>query len=263
MDQETGYAYYGARYYDSQISQWLSVDRLADKYPHSSPYVFSGNNPVRYIDPNGDSLNIAGLLWFDKTWGTNIIGALIKELEAETGLGLIITKVNRNQVYLDYLRDENGDAILQEGGSSLARGDLLSIIKSEKRVYVLGTMKETTRTAGMQQDNAQIKLNPNQINGFVRGTRGVDKRTMGFGMVFLHEVRHWLTGLKDDKEFPGTGPIVDHMNSIRGQLGPEWGERSSYAPKALPSNGRSYIPFGSAARIILRNGVYPFTHVEP
>jgi len=46
LDQETGLTYYGARYYDNQISQWLSVDRLAAKYPNSSPYVFSGNNPL-------------------------------------------------------------------------------------------------------------------------------------------------------------------------------------------------------------------------
>lgn len=56
LDEETGLAYYGARYYQNRLSVWLSVDRLAEKYPHSSPYVFSGNNPVSYVDPNGDSL---------------------------------------------------------------------------------------------------------------------------------------------------------------------------------------------------------------
>ena len=56
LDEETGLAYYGARYSNNQMSMWLSVDRLAEKYPHSSPYVFSGNNPVSYVDPNGDSI---------------------------------------------------------------------------------------------------------------------------------------------------------------------------------------------------------------
>ena len=36
----------------------MGVDRLAVKYPHSSPYVFSGNNPLTYVDPNGDSLKV-------------------------------------------------------------------------------------------------------------------------------------------------------------------------------------------------------------
>ena len=32
---------------------WLSVDPLADKYPHISPYVYCGNNPMKFVDPDG------------------------------------------------------------------------------------------------------------------------------------------------------------------------------------------------------------------
>ena len=52
-DFETGYHYYGARYYDSEKINWLSVDPLSDKYPSISPYAYCANNPVRYIDPDG------------------------------------------------------------------------------------------------------------------------------------------------------------------------------------------------------------------
>ena len=38
-DSETGFSYFGARYYDSDIlTGWLSVDPMADKYPGLSPY---------------------------------------------------------------------------------------------------------------------------------------------------------------------------------------------------------------------------------
>ena len=50
---DTGNHYYGARYYNSNLSIWLSVDPLADKYPSYSPYNFVLNNPVSYQDPNG------------------------------------------------------------------------------------------------------------------------------------------------------------------------------------------------------------------
>ena len=45
--------YFGARYYDSDLSVWLSVDPLAFKYPHESPYSYVGNRPINTIDPWG------------------------------------------------------------------------------------------------------------------------------------------------------------------------------------------------------------------
>ena len=55
-DSETGFSYFGARYYDSDIlTGWLSVDPMADKYPSLSPYNYCALNPIRVIDPNGDS----------------------------------------------------------------------------------------------------------------------------------------------------------------------------------------------------------------
>ncbi len=53
VDPETGYHYYGARYYNSNLSIWISVDPDADRYPYISPYNFVENNPVMLIDPNG------------------------------------------------------------------------------------------------------------------------------------------------------------------------------------------------------------------
>ena len=74
-DSETGFSYFGARYYDSDLmTGWLSVDPLADKYPNISPYAYCGwtrptgadehrliefniaNNPVRLVDPDGEDV---------------------------------------------------------------------------------------------------------------------------------------------------------------------------------------------------------------
>jgi len=52
-DVETGYDYFGARYYDARIGRWLAVDPLAEKYPHLSSYQYTGSNPIRLLDPNG------------------------------------------------------------------------------------------------------------------------------------------------------------------------------------------------------------------
>ncbi len=55
-DAETGFSYFGARYYSSDLSVWLSVDPQASKYPSLSPYTYCANNPVRCVDPNGEEI---------------------------------------------------------------------------------------------------------------------------------------------------------------------------------------------------------------
>jgi RHS repeat-associated protein len=55
LDNETNYTYFGARYYDSDLSSWLSVDPLSDKYPSLSPYNYCAGNPVVMVDPDGMS----------------------------------------------------------------------------------------------------------------------------------------------------------------------------------------------------------------
>lgn len=58
-DAETGLCYFGARYYSSDLSVWLSVDPMADKYPSLSPYVYCANNPIKLKDPDGRKIVFA------------------------------------------------------------------------------------------------------------------------------------------------------------------------------------------------------------
>ncbi|UTC96656.1 RHS repeat-associated core domain-containing protein [Treponema denticola] len=84
LDEETGLYYYGARYLDPKYSRWLSGDPALGEYIPKAPiddeakkhnenlpgmggiyntvnlhvYHYAGNNPVKYTDPNGKSLDV-------------------------------------------------------------------------------------------------------------------------------------------------------------------------------------------------------------
>ena len=101
LDNETSYTYFGARYYDSELSGWLSVDPISDKYPSTSAYMYCSGNPVILRDPNG-------MDWVesengDITWRNDInkdnYSDLLKEGEIYRGITYARTKEWNNNRY--------------------------------------------------------------------------------------------------------------------------------------------------------------------
>ena len=55
-DEETGMYYYGARYYAAWLCRFVSCDPLQFKYLNISPFAYCVNNPIKYIDPDGQDI---------------------------------------------------------------------------------------------------------------------------------------------------------------------------------------------------------------
>ena len=49
---------FGARMYDALLGRWNTVDPLGEKYVNLSPYNYCVNNPLVYVDPNGEDAMI-------------------------------------------------------------------------------------------------------------------------------------------------------------------------------------------------------------
>ncbi len=45
---------FGARIYDARIGKFFSTDPLEEEYENISPYAFAANNPIYYLDENGE-----------------------------------------------------------------------------------------------------------------------------------------------------------------------------------------------------------------
>jgi len=88
-DAETGMDYFGARYYASDISVWLSVDPLASKFPNISPFAYVNNNPVMYIDKDGRApWLVTGLIGAAISVTIGAVSASINDEEYSWGDGL-------------------------------------------------------------------------------------------------------------------------------------------------------------------------------
>ncbi|MBO7586777.1 MAG: RHS repeat-associated core domain-containing protein [Bacteroidales bacterium] len=122
-DSETGLSYFGARYYSSDLSIWLSVDPMASKYPSLSPYVYCADNPVKLVDPNGEEYDVfitgEGAEWVtkqlsDSYQGLNItrdkFGRLHTNVDDISSLSedekLIYDAINSNTVIVNMLVGE-------------------------------------------------------------------------------------------------------------------------------------------------------------
>jgi RHS repeat-associated protein len=257
-DVETGYDYFGARYYDSRIGRFMTIDNYTDKYPSLTPYQYAANNPVMFIDVNGDSVNVASIQASDNTNGTNYLQAIISDLQSQTGLALSVSTNGQ----LTFATDANGNAIIAKDGkgnsvgSEEARGLITGALSSPDQAYATLT---TSASSVPAPNSPLIRLNPNEIKGNIAGSVGVDSRTRGFGMVFMHELMHSNVGggmTDPQKMFGSMGPIINRENLIRQQLGSNYGQRLSY-PALRMSDGNAYMPMAPAAMMQMNRGLIP------
>ncbi len=67
-DDEGGlnWDYFGARFYDASLARFLSVDPMAEKYPAWSPYTYTLNNPLIFLDPDGNKVDLHS---YSRTYG--------------------------------------------------------------------------------------------------------------------------------------------------------------------------------------------------
>lgn len=103
----SGLYYYGARYYAPWLQRWVSTDaELADGL---NLYAFVGNNPMRFVDPDGNTRAEGVIMLYSQ---------FISELHDNTGqLGGQLTNIfHPEDVALDLLTNFVGEVVLGVAG---------------------------------------------------------------------------------------------------------------------------------------------------
>ena len=131
-DPETGYSYFGSRYYSSDLSVWLSVDPMAAKYPSLSPYVYCANNPVILVDPNGENYKLFILGDDEET-----VNEAFKQLQSSTNLILKKDEKGRVTIVGGEVRNEN-DMLLQKAINDENVTVTVNAINGTSDDYVMG-----------------------------------------------------------------------------------------------------------------------------
>ncbi|WP_280697186.1 RHS repeat-associated core domain-containing protein [Dysgonomonas sp. PF1-14] len=103
---------YSARYYDPALGRFSTVDPLAEKYYSISPYVYCLNNPLKYIDPNGDSVRVhvetigTGHAWITVGEGDDMVVYSYEPLERDNIKTSGNLRVMRGKHAQDYMNSK-------------------------------------------------------------------------------------------------------------------------------------------------------------
>ena len=178
-DYESGFHYYGARYYWSEVlTGWLSVDPMLDKYPSISPYNYCVWNPIRIVDPDGRD-------GWDKIAGF-CIGIVTNVVPGTGGLRDTYTPTNSTD-YNNGLRTADntsmvvGGAMVTAGAAGMVAGNTMvgagaavavtGVGAPEGAVVAVagGAVDATAATVGVIGTTVTMQAASNASQGYNRG----------------------------------------------------------------------------------------------
>ena len=203
-DSETGYYYFGARYYNSDLSLWLSVDPMADKYPSLSPYNYCAWNPMKIVDPDGRdvwTLSDDGTMTWEKSSKHDIIKYNGKEITLQNSENVFGTgykgysftlKDNQYYTFSDVMDAQKAFEFFADNLDF--EFSALGYIEGGKKKYDLSTSLSTVGdiNGSTRADELGEKLRKhfhNHVDGSVTPSNPTNRKGIGDDKTFSEHIR--------------------------------------------------------------------------
>lgn len=179
---------YGARFYDPAVGRWFTPDAMAEKYYDQSIYTYTLNNPILFVDPDGNQVAMCCedlLNWANEyrkgAWeaGMNMITGVATSTynNISNGVNAVNKVVDAYQEggvnaaageYVNQVYETSGAKSTVETVSTAAQGDPKAIGKTA----VIVTALVMTRQVGKSKLSTTSTGSKVDLMGGKNGTKG-------------------------------------------------------------------------------------------
>lgn len=211
---------YGARNYDPALGRWMNIDNLSEKYFSLSPYHYAGNNPVLYLDVDGNEFTEDAWKWVNSLIAdinsrqekNNSSIADYKAKIAEGGSDRQIARWNRN---INSLTANNAELETTRGETAtLAASDQIydvqnsnSLSDSNSSIAGTGFNFSNGNVVILMPSNAKLDLFSHELKHafqFEIGETGfLTRESFEKGIDFLHDKTDEVNGYNRGVLFGG------------------------------------------------------------